>query len=110
MCVCGGAECGQCEIIISIFYLCRDNLDDFDNVSIDIGNSKGDDEDNISNFTHHWSVHVPECSFLTVKDFSLNFVSFLVHSERKKKCVQNCFHGACSSFQNTYDPFTPSHV
>lgn len=31
-------------------------------------------------FTHHWSVHVPECSFLAVKNFPLNLVSFLVNS------------------------------
>lgn len=67
-----------------------------------LDNGKGDDEDNISNFTHHWSVHVPECSFLTVENFPLNFVSFLVHPEGKK--------GACSVFQHVYDLQTPSHV
>lgn len=30
-------------------------------------------------------MHIPECSFLTVENFSLNFVSFLVHSEEKHK-------------------------
>lgn len=44
----------------------------------------------INNFTYHWSVHVPECSFLTVENFPLNFVSLLVHSEMGvgKKGVQ----------------------
>lgn len=48
---------------------------------------RSDDEDGISNFTYHWSVHVPECSFLTVENFPLNFVSFLVHSEKKKDYI-----------------------
>lgn len=70
-------------------------------------NSEGDDKDNISNFTHHWSVHVPECSFLTVENFPLNFVSFLVHSEGEKKGLRAVF---TFKFQHTYEPFAPSHV
>lgn len=67
-----------------------------------LDNGEGDDEDNISNFTHHWSVHVPECSFLTVENFPLNFVSFLVHPEGEKR--------ARSVFQHKYHLLTSSHV
>lgn len=37
--------------------------------------------ENVNNFTYHWSVHVPECSFLAVENFPLDFVSLLVDSD-----------------------------
>lgn len=76
-----------------------------DNISV--AGSKGGNVANISHFTHHWSVHVPECSFLTVEDFPLNFVSFLINSVERNES-QNCFYRACSLFRNMYN--TPSHV
>lgn len=76
---------------------------DIPNVSKDISNTRGDcDSSNISHFTHHWSVHIPECPFLTVEDFPLDFVSFLVHSENKR--------GAFSSFQDVHYSCVPPHV
>lgn len=35
--------------------------------------------------TYHWSVHIPEGSFLTVKNFPLNFVSLFIHSEEERR-------------------------
>lgn len=63
----------------------------------------------INNFTYHWSVHVPECSFLTVENFPLNFVSLLVHSEmgggKKRSLEKFDFEEHVGSHL-----LTPSHV
>lgn len=47
-------------------------------------------------FTHHWSVHVPESSLLTVQNLPLNFVSFLVHSREKQQ--------SRAGWQSRYEP------
>lgn len=39
--------------------------------------------------TYHRSVYVPKGSFLTVKYFSFDFVSFLINSEEIKKKKNN---------------------
>ena len=43
-------------------------------------NGDDEDENDEEEGTHHGSVHIPECSLLTVEYFSLNFISLLVHS------------------------------
>lgn len=37
--------------------------------------------------THHRSVNIPERLLLTVQNLPLDFVSFLVHSDRREMCV-----------------------
>lgn len=44
-----------------------------------------DDDNKEQSFTHHWSVHVPESSLLTVENLPLNLVPFLVHSREEQK-------------------------
>lgn len=60
--------------------------------------------------THHWSVHVPKGSFLTVQNFPLNFVSFLIHSEEQKVSSELFLQSTCSFFQHTHGAFSPSRV